>query len=347
MAAKVKAAIKNRDINGMFNEMCGEGVVPPHISYKKYNELRAALTSLLTLLENFSKGQFSRTYKDYELAMAEILVFCKKSRQEIEKTMPEPPFNEIQLIIPGQIDLPIIESFSNTYKNAKNMELVILCIKTCNALIRYNKNLIKKDETGKNNPDGNFIRSTPGAVFAPLPFTSFNIKEAFIRQDMTEHYRLHLLMILAMTFEYCHTVYNIYTSPDWDPEVFAEVMKANLVEVRKRIPRCDKAFNRIEKSLDLLKDNMGDYYRDFIATKNPSCMLESFVNDVANKNADTDPQTTRQFRQIISTYKKLSGNKITDPRMKALFDQVNNLAGESISVSRGDDTQTVFPDIDE
>lgn len=337
MSKKVKAAIKNRDINAMFNEMCGEGVVAPNIALPKYTKLKENINGIITLLENFSKGKFSKEYPDYQVPMAEILVFCQRSRAELENKLPEPPFTEIEVLMAqmdpskNTISIESMAAFSNIYKNAKNTEFVANAIKICNKLIEYKKTLSNRDSNNKLKPDGMFIKSAPGAVFQPFPFTSFNVKEAFIRNDMTEHYRNYILMVLAMAFEYTYNIYDIYASPDWDPEIFAEIMRANLTSVKTKIPRCNKAFKKIEESLDLLKTNMNGYYREFVSTKNPSTMMENFVNDVAVNCQNTDVETSRQFKTIIAEYRKLSNNNITDPRVKSLFDQVNNIAGGSIS----------------
>jgi hypothetical protein len=334
MAVKIKSAIKNRDINGMFNEMCGEGVVPPHIAFEKYTKLKDKVTSFLTLLESFCKGSFVKTYTDYEVPMAEILVFCQTSRREVETSMPEPPFSEMDIMkfLTGESKLNTDAElkFSETYKHAKNLNVVANCVKTCNQLIKYKNYLNIKDETGKSKPNGEFIINSPGGEFRPLYFSSFNIKDAFIRKDMTDHFRNYILMVLAMTIEYTYDIYNIYISPDWDPNVFSQIMTANIDEVKKQIPRCGKAFHKIEQSLGLLESNMGNYYKDFVVTRNPSTMMENFVNDVASKNEHTDSETTRQFKEIIKHYQKMSGGKITDPRIKTLFDQVNSIAGDSI-----------------
>jgi len=334
MAAKVKMAIKNRDINGMFNEMCGEGVVPIHIAFEKYTKLKDKLASFITMLENFCKGSFAKTYKDYEMPMAEILVFCHQSRKELETYFPPPPFSEMDIMkfLSGEkkLDIELEIKFSEVYKRAKGVDLVSNCVKTCNQLIKYKNYLISKDESGKNNPSGSFITSAPGGEFRPLYFSSFNVKEAFIRSDMTDHFRNYILMVLAMTIEYTYDIYNIYISPDWDPVVFSQIMTANIEEVKKQIPRCNKAFQRIEQSLGLLESNMNNYYKDFVVTRNPSTMMENFVNDVALKNENTDPETTRQFKEIIKYYQKMSNGQIKDPRIKTLFDQVNSIAGESI-----------------
>ena len=323
MKVKVKKTIKNKEIHSMFNDILGENVVPPNIAYSKYNKLRDNTNKLLTLLENFCKGSFVQKYKDYELAMGEILVFTKHGRKEFEEKLPEPPFTEIQIMIPGQVDLKMIENFSKTYKCAKDMNIVKICIKTCNNLITYKSNLVNKN--------GGFINGISGAEFRPFPFTSFNIKEAFIRNDMEQKFRDYIITLLSLTFEYSYNIYQVYTSCDWDPEMFKSVMQSRLGDIKKEIPRCDRAFKEIENSLDLLKDNIDGYYRDYIASKNPSIMMENFVNDVAHKSNNVDVKTASQFRQIINKYRQSMANKPIDSRTKVLFDHINYIAGDTIS----------------
>jgi hypothetical protein len=72
----------------------------------------------------------------------------------------------------------------------------------------------------------------------------------------------------------------------------------------------------------LLKENFGDYYRDFISTKDSTIMMQNFIIDVSKKT-DSDPQVTRQFRQIISYYRELAQQQIQNPKVKMLFDKVN------------------------
>lgn len=328
MQTKVKKAVKNKDINSMFNDILGEGVVPPHIALSKYEKLRTNTERLIAMLESFSRGNFAKTYPDYDVPMAEILVFCKHSKDEMLKNFVDPPFSEVQLMIPNGVEPKVAIDFSNTYKKCKEMDIVKVAIKTCNALITFKSSLSKKDE--------HFIRSMPGAVFAPLPFSSFNIKEAFIRPDMTEHFRSYILVLLSMVFEHCYNIFQVYTSCDWDPELFKSVMQQNLGLVKKQIPRCERAFQKIEDSLDLLKDNIDGYYRDFMASRNPSIMMENFVNDVAAANDNVDLQTAQQFKTIIRQYQKCSNGKPMDSRMKSLFDEVNELAGDTMRAERAE-----------
>jgi hypothetical protein len=51
-------------------------------------------------------------------------------------------------------------------------------------------------------------------------------------------------------------------------------------------------------------------------------MMQQFIIDVSKKT-DSDPQVTRQFRQIISYYRELAQQQIQNPKVKMLFDKVN------------------------
>jgi len=191
----VTAAVRDRSINSMFNEMLGEGAVPPHIALEKYTKLRAAIEPALTLLENFCRGGFFKTYAAYERAGAEILVFCRRAREELAARMPPAPFSEAQTIIPGQIAEAAAVAFTATYKAAKEMEVVRVLIMTCNRLIAYRGALTRGAA------DPKFVDAVPGPSFAPFPFApALNLKEAFVRPDMTEQYRAYIMTLLAMVF---------------------------------------------------------------------------------------------------------------------------------------------------
>ena len=97
---------------------------------------------------------------------------------------------------------------------------------------------------------------------------------------------------------------------------------SSISDVKKHIPRCNDAFNKILEAVDLLKGNFGDYYNDYMSSNNPAIIMENFVVDVARRS-DATPQITRQFRQIISYYKKLSSQHATNPKYKAIFKNIN------------------------
>ena len=117
-------------------------------------------------------------------------------------------------------------------------------------------------------------------------------------------------------------MYDTITSPDVDVKKFSKVIISSIAKVKKRIPRCEKAFEKIEQSVGLLEGNFDGYYKDFVQSKNPSTIIESFVIDVS-QSGGSDPQTTRQFRKIINYYRKATQGKIKDPKMKKIFDMLS------------------------
>ena len=56
--------------------------------------------------------------------------------------------------------------------------------------------------------------------------------------------------------------------------------------------------------------------------ENQMTIMEDFVLDVA-KNTRADPQTTRQFREIINFYRKQASMQVKNPQLKALFEKVD------------------------
>jgi len=100
--------------------------------------------------------------------------------------------------------------------------------------------------------------------------------------------------------------------------------------VRKQIPRCDDAFNKIESSIGLLKGNFDRYYKDFVQSGNPGVIIEQFVGDVA-KSAEADRKITRQFRQIITFYRKKiqSVNPKDNPQIPKIFGMIEEDFGSA------------------
>jgi hypothetical protein len=127
---------------------------------------------------------------------------------------------------------------------------------------------------------------------------------------------------MKIVLDISKTVYKTLTSPDVDVKEFSKAIISSISQVKKQIPRCEKAFARIEQSVSLLEGNFDGYYKDFIQSQNPSTIIESFVIDVSQSSGG-DAQTTRQFRKIISYYQKATQGKIKDPKIKKVFDMLN------------------------
>src|SRR5690606_16079398 len=116
--------------------------------------------------------------------------------------------------------------------------------------------------------------------------------------------RQYLMVVLHKLYAIGHDVYEAVSAPDVNVNDFVEVIMGSIGDVQKHIPRCDAAFKKIIESVDLLKGNFGDYYKDFTASGNPTIIMENFVVDVS-KNTKSSPAVTAQFRRIIAHYRKL------------------------------------------
>ena len=101
-----------------------------------------------------------------------------------------------------------------------------------------------------------------------------------------------------------------------------QVIISSLDDVKKHIPRCDEAFDKIRESVGLLKGNFGGYYKDYVASNNPTIIMENFVLDVSKKT-ESSPKVTGQFRRIISHYRKLASQQAQHPKLRTLFEQVD------------------------
>jgi hypothetical protein len=117
-------------------------------------------------------------------------------------------------------------------------------------------------------------------------------------------------------------------SPDVNISNLSELIISSLGMLRKRIPRCDKAFNKIEESARMLKDNFGEYYRDFLQTKDPNNIFTAFISDVST-SCGNDTMLILQCRKIVEYYKKnaqmkIASGEITGEKRKMFESLLNN-----------------------
>jgi hypothetical protein len=159
--------------------------------------------------------------------------------------------------------------------------------------------------------------------FSSLDFKQISYHEEFLTPDL----RKYMLFFLHILYKKGLEIVKLITQPDIDVEKFSEVLVRNIGQVRKQIPRCEKAFDKIAKSVDLLRGNFDDYYKDFVISQNPGIIIENFVGDVA-KNSSADMEVTRQFRQIIKHFKQKMAGKVQDPKVKKLL----SMMGKNLDV---------------
>ena len=149
--------------------------------------------------------------------------------------------------------------------------------------------------------------------------SSLNFKVLWASPRINQKMKQYFLIVLKICLSHSLEIYKLITSPDVDVDNFASAIMDAIVPLKKQIPRCDNAFAAIENSLGMLKENFGGYYKDFVRSRNPSTIIESFVKDVSS-NKSRDARTAREFRTIIRYYQKQTAGKIKDPRTQSMFD---------------------------
>lgn len=326
---------KDKDVAQLFNQMLGAGdSINMNICYPKYVNMKSYIENILKTLELLHSSPALRKYPQFAENIEEIKRFVGHSRNHMKDLFPL-DFTEFEWNL-NLLEESDKQKFAKVYNDLKSDKLVGTCISICDSLINYRKHIQNPDDLCHK-----FIINMPGVDFSPLPFSNLNIKQLFIllstdaqpsgagtlatSNSINVSQKFIELTLLILNKLYCLTMklYKCYSSPDIDVKEFAEVVMSNLKEVKKQIPRCDKAFKKIEESVAMLQDNFGTYYKDFVETKNQTIIMENFVLDVA-KNTKADSETTRQFSEIIKHYKKIAQQQIKNPQLKMLFDKVND-----------------------
>jgi hypothetical protein len=334
---KVKLGGKDgtdKDISEMFNQMLGAGEhINVNICHDKYCEIRDITKKIINVLDLMSTSPSLAAYEEMTDATMALKQYIKWANDQHAKifTFKLPD----RLLLAEQLDEEAKKRFSSLYMDIKKCDLVTDFISTLNNLIPYRLYIGDKD-----NLSYKFILSMPGISFTPFSFVDLDLKRLFIlfSADMIEnpttteeHQRakaqaqmIQFLMLgINKFYTLSYNLYKVITSPDVNIEEFVDIVLSNIDELRKHIPRCNKAFDKIIDSVHMLKDNFSLYYKDFVETRNSTIIMEDFIRDVA-KSTDADIELTRQFREIIKYYKKMAGQSANNnPHIKMIFEKAN------------------------
>jgi hypothetical protein len=170
--------------------------------------------------------------------------------------------------------------------------------------------------------DDIFINREPGLTLQPLAFSTMDLKIIWQFSGSSEMAKKFILSILRHTYLIGIDTYDIVTSPDVDIKKFSKILVDSIAKMKKMIPRCDRAFGIIEKSVKLLEDNFKTYFRGSVEAGNPSIIVESFIVDISTSQKSS-PMVTAEFRKIVSFLKEKSSQN-NDPKIKKLFSMLNN-----------------------
>jgi hypothetical protein len=302
-SGKVKTQVKalqDHELTELFQQMIDPNKADKEVIFPKYEKLSAKITMIARYLSTFATGPVANTFSDVDFE-----TINKKG-------------NEI---------LTNVKSFTCTMDNINEHWAAFkdcMSIKESIMLQSYLSEY-KQYINDKDNLSDHWIKkmSMGTKVFK---FSNLDLYLLWNDTRMTEDLKKYILTVFNGLYRASLEVYQINTSPDVDIERFSEVLTEAIAKVQQvpELNRCKTAFKKIRESVDLLQENFNGYFKDFVQSQNPSTIIESFIVDVSSKQKSS-PQLTREFRQIIRYYQKMSNqSNIKDPNIKKLFSALDN-----------------------
>jgi hypothetical protein len=301
-----------KDLNSMFNQITGLSDADPEVIFPKLDKIYKNIQEyykLYKILLDFEV--FTKEFNEYNNWFDDISVFLKEliSSTGVKLDTKYGPGEKQDYHTLDDVSL------NTLYKQIKNNAFVKQIIITSSNLSAYKKNLTSDPI------DDIFIKREPGLILQPLAFSSLDLKVIWM-SSTNDKAKKFILSILKHTYTIGIDTYDILTSPDVDIKKFSRLLIDNIAKMKKRIPRCDKAFGIIENSVKLLETNFKNYFRTSIEAENPSLIIESFVVDISTSQK-VSPVVTAEFRKIIGFLKE-QNSQSNDPKIKKLFSMLNN-----------------------
>jgi len=307
-------------LNDMFAQMTGEGNADAEIIVPKLFELNRSIKKYIQIYELLiGFKEFRGNFPEYEVNFLEIQTFIDKLKVLITDGITIEKLKKLSVNEVNQIYKKL--------KNAKEVQTIII--------ISGNLKKYKRYLSDRSNLGDEFIKREPGLSFTPLKFTKLDLKILWASEKLTSMAKKYILNILSHTFIIGHNMYQLITSPDIDIRKFSEVLIKNIDKMKKQIPRCDKAFDVIANSVNLLENNFEGYYKTSVEAENPSIIVESFIIDVS-MSQKANASITAQFRKIIMFMKRQASNN-KDPRVAKLFKILNSQFSMMQSETGADD----------
>jgi len=326
----VKKALGDTNVFGAFNELLGldGGSADYDIIYNKYKEYRKNILNILKCVGDFKKIFFQVHKNKYNKLEKQFENFIKKYLKDMSiapemslKLLAKKLNKPLCLVSILEADEEFKELFFNRYKSLKESDVVGSLIVYCNNLKRYHRYIGEKESLSfkfVNRSDIDKMRP-----FMPLLEMDFVY---MLRVEKDEMVKNCILQFLHNMYKLTHKIYELRTSPDIDTDKLVDFILSNIEGIQDKDPRlkrCRNAFKKLKNATELLRGNIGQYYKDFISTKNPSVMLESFVIDVANDSTNESASLMSEFKYILKFIKdKLKNNN--DPRIASLLSHLDS-----------------------
>jgi hypothetical protein len=280
MMRKVKVQPASQDVMNMFLQLVDPTMCDPDITLPKYTLLKTKIKQIARFLNAMGSGFLVELFPEYEFS--EISDMSKMIEEDID---------------PHNYTIDTIKENWPIFKETKSIKT---CINIYSLLLPYAQYI--RDEE---NLSGQWI-TTAGFGFSIFDFSKLDIYMIWADERCTDQVRKYILTLFNRIYVISAEIYDSYTTPDLDTQRFSELMvdSVNRLQELPELSRCNLAFKKITNSVNMLRDNLKTYHRDFISSKNPSIIMESYIMDLANAQENPSPVLISQFRKILVFYQK-------------------------------------------
>lgn len=308
---KSKKILCQEDILSSFNEMINLNKLEPDICEEKFDSYKKNIKGTLSMMKLLADKLKDNTLKAFSDNGIIFLDSINPPTPDKEKVMDTEQMR-IRYMMAKYDPFTIAEH----YKKLKDSQLVSQLVILCSKMSDYDVIMKEKPDTWITDEEHSCT------IFDPIS----NIDLLAICNSADKEFVKYIHFAVSLIYKNLRAFYTVYSTPDVDVEKMEAIIMASLEEVKKNVPRCEKAFRLIEKNTFLFKENFGTYWKDYQQSGSKVIILENFITDVSNK-ASTDTKTMRQFKKLIKFIKdKMENTANLDPRIRSVM----NLAEEQI-----------------
>lgn len=284
MSAKVKVISKTsksaKNIIAKLNDFLKTGdYTKSDIGFlrENFNVLKSEVDRYIKCIEFISESNYFGTYHPAIRTIAKLYLTNIQSKISDFKDYPPEYFINYNLVHQHEPTDDEYQDIIKFYMNSRDHVIVNYILHTCNTLNQKTNNV------------------------PVVPFYDFN---AFDLNDLAQKENCPILAIAIKKklSDISNKVYKIINTPNIDIDKFITIVFDALSELEHQIPRCKKAFDLIKNSMKLFKENFYNYNMEYNITQNPISIIECFVKDVKEQNKVMNPNTIREFVNIIKHF---------------------------------------------
>jgi hypothetical protein len=265
---------------------------------------------------------FYKVKSEFRITAIEKKYKIEHSKSKVKSMEDTSDYDSNQLIdtYKAMCEDPIIKEIISSYKILKS----------------YEEQILKNDR--------DFFNSFIDPRMDLFCFGKFNMKELFNIGDNDNH-KNFIMIIITKIFKISNEIYSLLTTPNIHVEKMFVMIDEICESTSREIKGVNKALTYLRESKDVMTENFNKYFITLKMTNNPSILLESFVENIKEKNdIKEDADVSKQFKKIVGHYKqKFNGINMKNSGINEIFkgftgatDVVNDLVDVMLNPDEND-----------